>query len=100
MIAKGMGRRFVFVAKNPLAIQGTVFATVRISDCCSTKCDEKQSLVASIGIRHHVSPLSFSSHSVFRYERKKHVEVCPCSPSMVDKSTALDLMCIIHEDAG
>lgn len=78
--------------KNPLAIQGTVFVIVRISDCCGTKCDEKKSLVASIGIRHHVSLLFFSSHSVFKYKRKKHVEVCPWSPSMLDKSTALDLV--------
>lgn len=88
---KENGKKLTSVAKN-LAIQGTVFVVVRISNYCSAKCKEIPSLVASTGIRHHISLVSFSSCSVFRYKRKKHVEVCPCSPSTVDQSTAVDLI--------
>ena len=72
-------------------IEGTVFVIVRISNYCSAKCEGKRSLVASTRIR-HTFLVSFSSHSVFRCKMDMHVEVCPCSPSMVDQSTAVDLV--------
>ena len=91
MVTESMGKGSRLWQQN-VAIQGTVSVIVRISNYCSAKCEEKPSLVARTGIRHHISLVSFSSCSVFRYKRKKHVEVCPCSPPTVDQSTAVDLM--------